>query len=410
MPSFKTDIAILGAGIGGYETFRSLARLLKRKGIAKKITIIDQNNYFTFTPMLHEVASGSIEPQHCTIPLRELVYKTPHTFLKARVEKIDPEQKIISTSQGELQYEYCVVALGSSVNYFNTLGAEQYCYGVRTLPRAMELHEELFRRLESTTQQELVLTVVGGGFTGVEVAGQLAHLARRDIKKLYPEKKITIQIVEAGPTILKPLPQIAQKKIAEYLAKKDVVVHLNFQIKEVTATHLIGNGGQNLTSDFTIWSAGVKNIAEDLLGSEVCEKGCIPVNEFLQSKHHSSLYAVGDIALSFNPNSEHPQPQLGEVAHKEGEYVAHHLVATLQNKPHKPFVFKSLGTLMTVGEWHGLALIGPFILFGRLAWWIRRTVYLMFMPGIIRKLKIVIDWTLHGFGFQYIVSIERYKK
>lgn len=168
--------------------------------------------------------------------------------------------------------------------------------------------------------------------------------------------------------------------------------------------------GERLKSDFTIWSAGVKNVADKFIPETNCEKGCIPVNEFLQSKFDPHVYAVGDNALSFNLGSEKPQPQLGEAAHKEGEYVAKHLVAQLQNKSLKPFRFKSLGTLMTIGEWHGLVIIGNFILFGKLAWWIRRTVYLLFMPGLIRKLKIVIDWTLHGFGFQYTVSIEKETK
>lgn len=188
MNQIKTDVVIVGAGIGGYETFRTLTKFLKRSHIKKQILIIDQNNYFTFTPMLHEVASGSIEPQHATLPLRELVYKTPHQFLKARVEKIDPERKIIFTSQGQITYEFCVVGLGSGVNYFNTKGAEEFCYGVRTLSKAIKLHEDIFQALENSSQEEIIFTIIGGGFTGVEVAGQFMHLVNHDLKKLYPTK------------------------------------------------------------------------------------------------------------------------------------------------------------------------------------------------------------------------------
>lgn len=402
-----TDVVILGAGIGGYETFRTLAKLLKRRGLNKKITIVDQNNYFTFTPMLHEVASGSIEPQHAAIPLRELVYKTPHTFLKATIQKIDPQEKIIFTSQGELRYEFCVIAMGSGVNYFNTPGAEENCYGVRTLPEAMRLHEEIFHQLECQNQGELTFTVVGGGFTGVEVAGQLMYLVNHDLKKLYPEKRISVNLIEAGETLLRPLPSVVQKRVAEYLIKMGVAVHTNYRIQKIEHQKLIGADGQEIRSNFIIWSAGVKNVADKFLEVSLCEKGMIPVNEFLQHKQISSLYAVGDIALSFNPGSQTPQPSLGEAAHKEGQYVAKHILASLEKKSIKPFYFKSLGTLMPIGDWYGVALIGPIILFGKIAWWIRRTVYVLFMPGIIRKLKIVIDWTLHGFGFRYTLSIER---
>lgn len=405
-----TDVAILGAGIGGYETFRTLTKLFKRYHINKKITIVDQNNYFTFTPMLHEVASGSIEPQHCAIPLRELVYKTPHAFLKATVQHIDPDKKTILTSEGAVFYDYCIVGLGSGVNYFNTLGAEEHCYSVRTLPQAMELHEELFRKLEQTDKKTLTITIVGGGPTGVEVVGQYAHLVNRDTKALYPNKTITLQLIEAGPEILKILPKNVQKKISHHLTKCGVTIFTNSHIQEVTPNEVVLVDGKRLPSDITIWSAGVKNIAEHFLEKNVCEKGSIPTNEFLQSTKYSSLYAVGDIALSFNKGSSNPQPQLGETAHKEGQFIAQHITALLRNKPTKPFFFKSLGTLMAIGEWYGLVIVGPITLFGRIAWWIRRTTYLFFLPGFARRLKIVIDWTFHGLGFHYTMALERKPK
>lgn len=251
---------------------------------------------------------------------------------------------------------------------------------------------------------------MGGGFTGVEVAGQFAYLINRDIKALYPEKKLHLQLLEAGPTLLRSLSQKAQTKITQYLTKQGIKIYPNSHIKEITSTQVILDTGETLPSDLTIWSAGVKNVGEQFLDPAHCEKGCIPVNEFLQSKNNSSLYAVGDIALSFNVGSDRPQPQLGEAAHKEGQYVARHILERLQNKPSKPFYFKSLGTLMSVGEWHGMFLIGSFALFGRVAWWIRRTTYLFFLPGVIRRLKIVIDWTLHGLGFHYTIAIERGNK
>jgi NADH dehydrogenase len=189
-----------------------------------------------------------------------------------------------------------------------------------------------------------------------------------------------------------------------------VVIHTNFKIKEITARSVISVEGTNIMGDFIVWSAGVKNVANNFLNDSLCEKGMIPTNEFLQHKTISTLYAVGDIALSFNLGSDKPQPPLGEAAHKEGQYVAQHIVATIQQKKIKPFIFKSLGTLMPIGDWWGVAIIGPFTLFGKIAWWIRRTVYVLFMPGIIRKLKIIVDWTLHSFGFRYIASIDRNKK
>ncbi len=186
--NLQTDVVILGAGIGGYEAFRSLSKQFKRHGIKKTITLVDQNNYFTFTPMLHEVASGSIEPQHAAIPIRELVYKTNHRFLKTYIKSVDPEKKTVFTTDGTIVFEYCVVALGSGVNFFGVAGAEEYAYSVRTLTSAIKLHNDLFEILDKGKNNMFHLNIVGAGFTGVELAGQFMHLAKTQIKKLYPEK------------------------------------------------------------------------------------------------------------------------------------------------------------------------------------------------------------------------------
>jgi NADH dehydrogenase len=403
----QTDIAILGAGIGGYETFRSLTKQFKRHGIKKTITLIDHNNYFTFTPMLHEVASGSIEPQHAAIPIRELVYKTKHRFLKTHVQSIDPQKKIIETTDGKISYEYCVVALGSGVNFFGVSGADQYAYTVRTLSSAMKLHNDLFELLDKTTGDKVSLNIVGGGYTGVELAGQFMHLAKHQLKKLYPEKKLKIVVIEHGPSILGVLPQKVQTTVQKLLEKSGVEFLLNQDVQKIESNKIYLASGKTVESDMVVWSAGVKNTGTTILPAEFCEKDRIPTNEFLQHKNIPSLYAVGDIALSFNSGADKPQPQLGEAAHKEGEYVAKHLTATILNKKIKPFHFHSFGTLMPIGDWFGVAIIGKWVFFGRIAWWIRRTAYLLFIPGLLRRLRIVIDWTLHSLGFRYMIALEK---
>lgn len=200
-----------------------------------------------------------------------------------------------------------------------------------------------------------------------------------------------------------------QKKVSNRLTKYGVKIILNTPVQEIKKNQIVLLGGETLSSTFTIWSAGVKNIADLFLDQKFCEKGCISTNEFLEHKQFSSLYAVGDIALSFNKGAERPQPQLGETAHREGQYIGKHIFNKLKNKATKPFFFKSAGTLMPIGDWYGVAIIGKLIFFGRIAWWVRRTVYVLFMPGLLRKLRIVIDWTLHGLGFRYIIAIEKEK-
>lgn len=405
---YKTNLLILGAGIGGYETFRSLAKLLKRYCLPQKILLLDQHNYFTFTPMHHEVATGSIEPVHCTLPLREIVAATPHTFLKASVKKIHPKEKTVETSEGTISYDFCVVALGSEVNAYGAPGAQEYAHHVRTLSAAMALHREIINRLEEK-KDTLSLTIVGGGPTGVEMAGQLADFACGDVKKLYPGKRIWITLLEGNEDVLSRLPERARRLAKKELEKNGVEIHLSCKVKAAHPDGVVVDNGKKIPSDIIIWTAGFHNIALDILESEYCEQGRIPVTEHMNHTKAETLYAVGDIALAHNPGSKTPHPQLGEAAHRQGEYVARHIAASLRKKRLPKFVFRSLGTLMPIGDWYGIAIIGPFIFGGRFAWWLRRTVYVLFMPGIIRKLRIVIDWTLHTFGTRYMVDVEKDK-
>lgn len=402
-----TDIVILGAGIGGFETFRSLDRLLRQNGLTKKITIIDENNYFTFTPLLHEVATGSVEPSHATAPLRELTQHTPHTFLKATVTNVDPAKKIVTTTAGTLTYDFAVLALGSGINFFGIPGAETYAYTVRTLSKAMDFREKLIKKLD-TNPKTLDLIVVGGGFTGIEVVGQLASF-RKKIRTLYPHTAITISLIEASKNLVPQLPLRAQQLIMRHLKKNRITLYFEQAVKELKKDSVVLATETVLPSDFTLWSAGVSNVIDHILPPVFCVKGRLPVTSFLNHPNFPTLYGVGDAALIVNPDTERPVPQLGEAAHHAGDYAAHHIVATLRHKKIAPFYFKSLGTLMTLGDQTAIATIGPLVFSGFFAWWLRRTVYVIFMPGLWRKLKIIIDWTLHLFGFGYIIAINQKK-
>ena len=395
------DIVILGAGIGGYETFRSLTRLLKKSKSHKTIAIVDQNDYFGFTPLFHEAASGSIEPVHCAIPLTEVVQKTNHSFIKAGVKNVDPEKKTVTTDQGEITYNYCVVALGSNVNYYNIPGAQQHSYSVRTLADAIKLKEHFISKAEKN--DSLSVSVVGGGFTGVEVAGQFAYTVKYRLKKLFRRKKFELNLIQNAPSIVPSLSEKVRKKISARLRDLGVKIYLKAEVKEVQDSKVLLNGN-GLASDITIWCAGNKNIADRFFDKKYCENGRLPVTEFLNFPLDENIYAVGDIVLGHNPNDQVLFPQLGEAAHKEGQYAAKHIFAQIKNRPIRPFRFHSKGILMPVGDKFGIAIFDGFIFNGILAWLLRRTVYILFMPGIILRLRIIIDWTLRLLGLQYLLD------
>ncbi len=407
---FKTDIVILGAGIGGYEAFRTLNRILKRRGIGAHITIIDQNNYFTFVPLLHEVATGSVEPTHASIPLRELVYGTPHNFIKAKIEKLDRSKREVHTSAGIVSYTYCVIALGSTTNFYGVPGAEKYAYHVRNLEDALVLKHSLVSKLETCVSDEFVITIVGGGFVGVEIAGQYGTLKKGDIQKLYPEKKLRIQIIEPNASILSTLGEKVQSHVKKRLESMGIEFIFNSSASEVTADTVVLSTGEKIQSDITIWAAGFANMGTEFVETEACERGRIKVEKNLRMVDDTHCYAIGDIAHVQIAGSSRPLPQLAEVAHRQGRYVGRHIADMLSEKKTKPFVFKSKGQLMPVGDWYGVAIMGTITFYGWFAWWIRRTVYVMYMPGILRKLRIVFDWTVHSLGFGHFIYIEKSKK
>lgn len=403
----QTDIVIIGAGIAGYETFRTLCKKFKKYKIKKTITLVDQNNFFTFVPLLHEVASGAVEPTHASVPIRELTHNTPHKFIRARMIQIIPEEKLVKTTMGDILFETCVIATGSTTNYFNTPGAKENTYHVRTLRDALTLQSAVLNKLESCNDCPLDITVVGGGYTGVELAAEFAQVIKSDFKKLYPKGQLSVTIIEPNENVLSILPKKVQTKVTKHLEKMGVKILTGEKVTNVTRDTLMLESGKKLPNSITIWSTGFTTDASSFLPTQCVERGRIPTNGYLQINNYKNIYALGDIAKITDPdNPEILYPQLGEAAHKAGEYVGDHILRTLLNKKTQPFRFKSRATLMPIGEWYGVAIFSPnFILFGKLAWWMRRTAYVLFMPGFLRKVRIVLDWTLMSFGFRHIIDL-----
>lgn len=393
MKSKKTDIIILGGGIGGYETYRSLAARLASNNSTKKITLIDKNDYFTFVPLLHEVATDTISGAHTIIPLFELLKDTPHEFIQASVQFIDPDKKKVTTDKEIITYDYCVVALGSTVNYFGIQGAEKNTLPIRTYTDAMTLQKKIHSVLDISLTKPITINIIGGGFTGIEIAGQVHDVIKKFIKAHKNGRPIQLNIIEGMKTILGPLPPKVQTTISNVLTKWRVKIYTGKLVARVNPDAIVLEDGTVIHNSLAIWSGGVKNIAEPLLPPEYTEKGRVLTTSYLTHPKNDSLYAVGDVAIAKNSRGQ-PIPQLGEVAHKEGEYVAKHILAKIKGKTIAPFTFLSKGTLIPVGSRFGAAVIGRFVFFGTLAWYLRRIVYLLFIPEWKNRWPILADWIL----------------
>lgn len=404
------DILILGAGIAGYETFRCLKKKLKRAGSDKIITLVDQNNYFTFIPLLHEVSAGSVLPSHASFALREIVTNTPHQFVSATVTSVDPKKKLVTTKTCRFTYDTCVVALGSVSNLFNVPGAKQYTYRVRTLEQAIALNQAVVHKLEEGDRTSLTINVVGGGYTGVEIASEFAQLRAEEFTELYPHIEVTINIIQAEDKLVPLLPARARRKITARLEKLGITIHLGKRAAKVTKDTLTVVGGEEerLANDITIWVTGFTTEAPSFFAEEFVERNRIPVTNHLQLEAYKDTYVIGDMALIKDPDSDDIiYPQLAEAAHHEGMYVAKHYINELKNKPTHHFHFRSKGQLIPVGEWYGIGIFGPLVFSGKFIWWLRRTIYVLFMPGFIRKLRIVADWTFVSRSTRHLIKLRQ---
>jgi|GEM_PF-1597528 len=401
-----TDILILGAGIGGYETFRTLQKELKKRKIQKKITLVDKEAFFTFIPLLHEVATGSVLPMHASIPLRELVTTNQgHEFLQTEVLNVDPDTKTVRTTAGEITYEYCVMALGSKTNFYNVPGANTYAREIRSLRSATALQSELFSLFETTDNISIV--IVGGGYTGIELAGQLGDIKQHELKRLYPKKNLSITLLQSGDDILPNAPKKARVIARTRLEAYEITVRTNTTVTGVEKEAVLLGTGERTVSNLTIWSTGFAQIAPSFLPETLCERGRVPTDQSLRHRNYRSLYAVGDIACFSNPGESEPVPQLGEVAHVAGQYVGLHLAKTIAGFTMNEFGFRQHLSLMPIGDWFGIMILwNKYVFTGRLAWWLRRTAYVLFMPGITRKLRIVFDWTMQSFGWRHTIPYD----
>lgn len=389
--TYDTDILILGASIGGYQAYKQL----RKKMPHARITIVDQNDCFTFVPLLHEVATGALPKTLASAPLSSLIKGRNSTVIQGRVTQIDPEKQIVMTSAGDISFETCLIALGSQTNFFGTPGAAQNAFPLRTLDQATKLFDALKKKIEEKKGKQLHIRVVGGGYTGVEVASQLAELSKTTAKK-YPGTSLRISIIHAAKTVLPALSASVQKKAAQRLRHLGIELILEQRASEVTPQHISLSSGTSLESDLTIWTTGFQTEGNTLIGETFCDRGRIIVDEYLQSTQSPHIYAIGDIALMRDP--KHPEtiyPQLGEVAYDSATIAAHNIAAAHSGGTKKPFYFHPKGMLIPIGEWYGIGIFRKFTFSGKMMWLARQAAYVIFLPGVIRKFKIILHWKLH---------------
>jgi len=397
-------VVIVGAGFGGL----TLARKLSAKYF--QIVLIDKNNYHQFQPLLYQVATAGLEPSNISFPLRKIFQKRKDLFIRiAEVKLINTSANLVHTSIGDISYDYLVLANGAETNFFGMHSLQQNAFSMKSVSEALLLRNTLLQNYEqaltSMNDEEkaalLNIVIVGGGPTGVELAGAIAEMKKKILPKDYPELnfgQMRVHLVEATPRLLNGMNEASAKKVGEYLSSLGVEVLPGTSVKNYNGHAVLLSNGTTLYSRCLIWAAGVKGSSLDgLPAASVLPNKRILVDDFNRIEGLKDVFAIGDIASMKGAQYPKGHPQVAPVAMQQAVLLAKNLSRVQQEKGLKAFVYKDKGSMATVGRNLAVAELGKIKLKGFIAWIIWMMVHLMLIIGVKNRLLILINWT-----WQYI--------
>jgi len=396
----QKKVIIIGAGFGGLQVAQSLAG-----NDDFQVVLIDKNNYHQFQPLFYQVATAGIEPSAISFPLRLAFHNHPNIHVRvAVVTKIISEQNIVETSLGAIPYDYLVLAIGADTNFFGNQNIAEKSLPMKSVGEALGLRNRLLENFEKALVSEdederiglMNVVVVGGGPTGVEVSGTLAEMRRHVLPKDYPELNfdlMQIYLVESGAELLGPMSKNAQIKSKEYLEQLGVNVMLNSRISDFDGQYAYFNDGSTIRTNNLVWAAGVKaNSMDGINPAIIMRGGRMKVNSFSLVDGYDNIFALGDAALMTEEKYPNGHPQVAQPAIQQGKLLAKNLINLVRGNELKPFVYRDLGSMATVGR--NLAVVDlPFWKFqGFFAWLTWMFVHLMAIVGVKNKMLIFINW------------------
>jgi NADH dehydrogenase len=420
--SDPTRVLILGGGFGAVYTALGLERALQPED-RTEVTLINPENFFLFTPMLAEIVSSQIDTSHAINPFRRMFKRT--RFIEGRATGLDPAARSATVlhpngEKREYPYHHLVVAVGAQTGYFGMKDVEQHAYTAKTLGDAIRLRNRVIALLElaeierdrSARAELLTLVIAGGGFTGVEVAGEINDLIRR-AARFYPsigEQEIRVILVEAKSRILPEFDEHLASFATQRLRAAGVQVRTNTTVAGATDREVRVKDGASIPTRTLIWNTGVApNPFITASPLPKTGRGWIKVTADLRVEGMRDVWALGDCAQI--PDVLHPgqnQPALAQHAIREGALLARNLMATMRGEPTRPFRYRTLGQLATLGQHNGIGTVGPVRLSGFPAWAVWRTYYLWRLPRLEKRLRVATDWTVDLLFGRDISQIETY--
>ena len=417
-----TRILIVGGGFGGLHVALGLEKALASDP-SLDVTIVNSENFFLFTPMLHEVAACDINITHIVNPVRKLLRRVK--FFDGDVHALDLEKRTVTVAHGsdththDLPYDHLVLALGSRTNFYGLPGLEARAMTMKSLGDAIHLRNHLIGCLEEAEtecakgfrRRLLTFVIAGGGFAGVETMAGVNDFVRESLR-FYPslrEADLRMVLVHAGPVILPELSGTLGAYAQRKLGARGVEIRLNAKVSGVQEHGVTLTDGTVFETDTVVWTAGTS--PNELLDRLPCarQSGRVLVNEFLEVAGWPGVWALGDCALIPDKATGRPFPPTAQHALRQGKVVARNILASIRGGSKRPFAFATIGQLAAIGRRTGVANILGVNFSGFIAWWLWRTIYWSKLPRFEKKVRVALDWTLDLFFSKDLVKLTTWR-
>lgn len=413
-------IIIIGGGFAGI----ALAKKLKNKNV--QVVLLDKHNYHTFQPLLYQVATGGLEAGSIAYPIRKVIQEYKNFYFRlCDVTEIDTKNNKILSDIGELSYDYLVIATGSKTNFFGNKEIERNSMSMKTIPQSLNIRSLILENFELALLTDDInerhslmnFCLVGGGPTGVELAGALAEMKNAILQKDYPDldmNKMEINLIQGGNRILDSMTEKSSQHAENFLTKLGVKVHKNVRVTGYNGKIITTKDGLTFDTGTVIWTAGVKGAAvSGLDASALVERAeRIKVNHFNQVNGYENIFALGDVACMMDEKNPLGHPMVAQPAIQQGQLLGENIIKKLENKEMKPFEYNDKGSMATIGRNKAVVDLPKFHFSGVFAWFVWMFVHLFSLIGFKNKAVVFLNWVYNYIRFdrEGRLIIRPYKK
>lgn len=399
-------IVIIGGGFGGI----SLARNLGTQKV--QVVLLDKHNYHTFQPLLYQVSTGGLEPDSIAYPIRKVLKDYPNFYFRlAKVRKIKVAENLVETNIGPLSYDYLVLATGSLTNFYGNREIAKNAMAMKSIPQSLNLRSLILQNFElalltdNLRERDALMNfvIVGGGPTGVELAGALAEIKKGILPKDYPDLdtgRVQINLIQSSDRILKMMSVNASNKAEEFLTTLGVKIWKDTRVTGYNGRTVTTKSDLVFESATLVWAAGVQAaLVKGLNAQDLLVGGRIGVNQFNQVLGHTNIFAIGDVACMITKDWPNGHPMMAQPAIQQGKRLGNNFAQLLEGELLEPFVYNDKGSMATVGRNKAVVDLPNYRFQGVFAWFVWMFVHLFFLIGFRNRMVVFINWVYNYIRF-----------